>query len=83
MAHKKGQGATRNGRDSHSKRLGVKVTAGEFVQAGSILARQRGTKWHPAKNVRKGGDDTLYSLVDGIVLFRKAKRTFISVLPRS
>ncbi len=82
MAHKKGQGASRNGRDSHSQRLGIKVASGEFVRAGSILARQRGTKWHPAKNVRRGTDDTLYTVVDGIVSFRKAKRTFISVLPR-
>ena len=82
MAHKKGQGASRNGRDSHSQRLGIKVGSGEFVRAGSILARQRGTKWHPAKNVRRGTDDTLYTVVDGIVSFRKAKRTFISVLPR-
>lgn len=81
MAHKKGQGSTRNGRDSESKRLGVKVGAGQLVKAGSILARQRGTKWHPAKNVRRGRDDTLFSMVDGTVQFRKANRTFISVIP--
>ncbi len=81
MAHKKGQGSTRNGRDSAAQRLGVKVGAGEFVKAGSILVRQRGTKWHPAKNVRRGSDDTLFSMVDGIVSFRKADKTFVSVSP--
>ncbi len=81
MAHKKGQGSTRNGRDSHSKRLGVKVSHGQRVTAGSILIRQRGTKWHPDKNVGRGTDDTLFSLVDGIVNFRKAKSTLVSVQP--
>lgn len=81
MAHKKGQGSTRNGRDSQSKRLGVKVGSGEFVKAGSILVRQRGTRWHPAKNVCRGSDDTLFSMIDGVVSFRKADRTFISVQP--
>lgn len=81
MAHKKGQGSTRNGRDSHSKRLGVKVGSGQFVRAGSILVRQRGTKWCPAKNVSRGSDDTLFSQIDGIVSFRKSNRTFISVQP--
>lgn len=79
MAHKKGQGSTRNGRDSHSQRLGIKVGAGELVSAGSILVRQRGTKWHPGKNVGRGTDDTLFALVDGIVKFRKANRTFVSI----
>lgn len=79
MAHKKGQGSTRNGRDSHSKRLGIKVGSGEAVKAGSILARQRGTRWHPAKNVARGTDDTLYALADGIVSFRKTNRTYISI----
>lgn len=79
MAHKKGQGSTRNGRDSHSKRLGVKVGAGEFVRAGSILVRQRGTKWHPSKNVARGTDDTLFALVDGIVAFRSTDKTYISI----
>jgi len=83
MAHKKGQGSTRNGRDSNAQRLGVKETGGAFVTAGSILVRQRGLKWHPAKNVGVGRDDTLFALVDGIVTFRKAKRTFVSVLPPS
>lgn len=81
MAHKKGQGSTRNGRDSEGKRLGIKVGAGQFVTAGSILVRQRGTKWHPAKNVRRGNDDTLFSLVDGIVSFRKTNKTYVSVQP--
>lgn len=79
MAHKKGQGSTRNGRDSHSKRLGIKVGSGEVVRAGSILVRQRGTKWHPAKNVGRGTDDTLFALVDGIVSFRKTDKTYISI----
>ncbi len=83
MAHKKGQGASRNGRDSHSKRLGIKATHGQSVKTGSILVRQRGTKWRPAKNVGIGRDDTLFALIDGIVSFRKTKRTYISVLPAS
>jgi large subunit ribosomal protein L27 len=82
MAHKKGQGATRNGRDSHAQRLGIKATAGEFVTAGSILVRQRGTKWHPAKNVGRGRDDSLFALIDGVVSYRKGVRTFVSVLPQ-
>ena len=81
MAHKKGQGSTRNGRDSQSKRLGLKVGQGEFVSAGSILVRQRGTQWHPKKNVGVGRDFTLYSLVDGVVTFHKADKTWVSVLP--
>lgn len=80
MAHKKGQGSTRNGRDSHSKRLGVKVGAGEVVKAGSILIRQRGTKWHPGKNVGRGVDDTLFALTDGVVNFRKSNKTYVSIL---
>jgi len=80
MAHKKGQGATRNGRDSESKRLGIKVGHGEVVKAGSILVRQRGTKWHPAKNVGCGNDYTLFALADGIVSFRKGKKTYVSIL---
>lgn len=79
MAHKKGQGSTRNGRDSHSKRLGVKVGSGEVVRSGSILIRQRGTKWHPAKNVGRGSDDTLFALADGVVSFRKTNKTYISI----
>jgi large subunit ribosomal protein L27 len=81
MAHKKGQGATRNGRDSNAQRLGNKVTHGELVKIGSILVRQRGTRWRPAKNVAVGRDDTLYSLINGTVHFRKTDRTYVSVLP--
>jgi large subunit ribosomal protein L27 len=81
MAHKKGQGSTRNGRDSNAQRLGVKATSGEFVTAGSILVRQRGTKWHPAKNVALGRDDTIFSLIDGKVVFTRGIRTKVSVLP--
>lgn len=82
MAHKKGQGSTRNGRDSHSKRLGIKAQNGELVAAGSILARQRGTKWHPAKNVGIGRDHTLFALINGTVSFRKSKKTYISIIPK-
>lgn len=81
MAHKKGQGSTRNGRDSHSQRLGIKATGGQFVTAGSIIVRQRGTKWHPKKNVGRGRDDTIYALIDGIVSYRKTNRTYVSVQP--
>lgn len=81
MAHKKGQGSTRNGRDSNSQRLGVKATGGQFVTAGSILVRQRGTKWHPAKNVGMGRDDTLFALIDGIVAYRKCNKTYVSIVP--
>ncbi|GIX03928.1 MAG: 50S ribosomal protein L27 [Planctomycetaceae bacterium] len=69
MAHKKGQGSSRNGRDSRAKRLGVKKFGGERVTAGSILIRQRGTKWYPGRHVGRGGDDTLFALIDGIVYF--------------
>lgn len=79
MAHKKGQGSSRNGRDSHSQRLGIKVGSGQLVTAGSILVRQRGTKWHPAKNVGRGSDDTLFALVEGIVKFHKSSKTYISI----
>lgn len=79
MAHKKGQGASRNGRDSHSKRLGTKVCGGEVVTTGSILVRQRGTKWLPGKNVGRGRDDTLFALIDGVVAFHKAKKTTVSI----
>ncbi|MBE6914859.1 MAG: 50S ribosomal protein L27 [Ruminococcaceae bacterium] len=71
MAHKKGMGSTKNGRDSESKRLGPKRADGQFVLAGNILVRQRGTKIHPGTNVGKGGDDTLYALVDGTVKFER------------
>ncbi len=69
MAHKKGVGSSRNGRDSNSQRLGVKRFGGQQVRAGSILVRQRGTRIHPGKNVRKGGDDTLFATIDGKVRF--------------
>ncbi len=75
MAHKKGGGSTRNGRDSNSKRLGVKVFGGQVVPAGSIIVRQRGTKIHPGDGVRRGGDDTLYAAVTGTVQFKAAKKT--------
>lgn len=74
MAHKKGMGSTRNGRDSESKRLGTKRADGQFVLAGNILVRQRGTKIHPGTNVGIGGDDTLYALVDGTVKFERMSK---------
>lgn len=83
MAHKKGQGSTRNGRDSNAQRLGVKATGGEFVTTGNIIIRQRGTKWVPAKNVGRGKDDTLFALVDGVVKYRKTDKTYVSVVPVS
>ena len=84
MAHKKAAGSTRNGRDSQSKRLGVKKFGGEVVVAGNILVRQRGTKFHPGDNVGCGKDYTLYAKADGKVEFRvkgKNNRTFVSVVP--
>ncbi|MBN1919115.1 MAG: 50S ribosomal protein L27 [Verrucomicrobia bacterium] len=69
MAHKKGLGSSRNGRESHSKRLGVKRYSGQLVTGGTILVRQRGTRIHPGKNVKRGNDDTLFALVDGVVEF--------------
>lgn len=85
MAHKKGVGSSRNGRDSESKRLGVKRFGGQFVRAGNILVRQRGTKFHPGMNVGKGSDDTLFAKIDGIVSFERKDRTRlqISVYPVS
>lgn len=83
MAHKKGGGSSRNGRDSNAQRLGVKRFGGEFVSAGSILIRQRGTKFKPGSNVGRGGDDTLFALIDGVVKFvstGKSKKT-INVVP--
>ncbi|WDV44676.1 50S ribosomal protein L27 [Clostridiaceae bacterium M8S5] len=84
FAHKKGVGSSKNGRDSESKRLGVKRADGQFVLAGNILVRQRGTKIHPGNNVKRGGDDTLFAIVDGIVKFeRKGKnRKQVSVYSR-
>ncbi len=82
MAHKKGVGSSRNGRDSKAKRLGVKEFGGELVTAGSILIRQRGTPFHPGRNVGKGKDDTLYALVEGNVKFETlGGRRTISVYP--
>ena len=83
MAHKKAGGSSRNGRDSESKRLGVKLFGGQAARAGNIIVRQRGTKWHPGDNVGIGKDHTLFALINGRVEFRtKAKgRVFVSVLP--
>lgn len=83
MAHKKGVGSTDNGRDSNSKRLGVKLFGGQSAIAGNIIIRQRGTKFHPGENVGMGKDFTIYSLIDGTVSFKKKRlnRTFVSVLP--
>lgn len=81
MAHKKGQGSSRNGRDSNGQRRGVKKFAGETVQAGSILIRQCGTKFHPGRNVGQGKDYTLFALVDGSVLFDRAGRR-INIVPQ-
>ena len=83
MAHKKGMGSSRNGRDSRSKRLGVKRHDGQLVNAGTILVRQRGTKVHPGRNVGRGGDDTLFAKVSGYVQFecRRAGRRRVRVVP--
>jgi large subunit ribosomal protein L27 len=85
MAHKKGVGSSRNGRESHSKRLGVKAFGGELVSAGSIIIRQRGTRIHPGLNVGLGGDDTIFAKIDGIVTFeRKGRdRKQVSVYPQA
>ena len=81
MAHKKGVGSSKNGSESQSKRLGVKLFGGEFAKAGNIIVRQRGTVHHPGQNVGLGKDHTLYALVDGVVTFRKTKenKSFVSV----
>lgn len=82
MAHKKGQGSTKNGRDSNAQRLGVKAFGGELVTAGSILVRQRGTKFHPGLNVGIGGDDTLFAKVTGKVQFvTRANKKVVNVIP--
>ena len=83
MAHKKAGGSSRNGRDSAGRRLGIKLFGGQSVVAGNILARQRGTKWHPGKNVGIGTDHTLFALIDGRVAYQtKTKdRTYVSVVP--
>lgn len=75
MAHKKGTGSTRNGRDSNAQRLGVKRYGGQAVLAGNILIRQRGTKFHPGNNVGRGSDDTLFALIDGVVTFERKGKT--------
>ena len=74
MAHKKGQGSSQNGRDSHSKRLGVKLHDGQFAKAGAIIVRQRGTRIHPGINVGRGGDDTLFAKLEGIVKYERVGR---------
>lgn len=80
MSHKKGQGSSRNGRDSNAQRLGVKKFGGEAVKTGQIIIRQRGTKWHPGENVRRAKDDTLFAMAPGIVRFNKSpKRTTVFV----
>lgn len=83
MAHKKGAGSSKNGRESESKRLGIKIYGGQFAKAGNILVRQRGTSHHPGENVGIGKDHTLFALVDGVVVFRKRKnnRSYVSVQP--
>ncbi|HWW39485.1 50S ribosomal protein L27 [Pedobacter sp.] len=83
MAHKKGAGSSRNGRESHSKRLGIKIFGGQEAIAGNILVRQRGTKHHPDKGVGIGKDHTLFALVDGTVIFKKKQdnKSYVSVLP--
>ncbi|NQT84960.1 50S ribosomal protein L27 [bacterium] len=81
MAHKKGMGSSHNGRESHSKRLGVKRYGGQFVTGGSILVRQRGTKIHPGRNVGRGRDDTLFAKIDGTVVFEGTSRKRVSVHP--
>ena len=81
MAHKKGAASSRNGRDSAAKRLGVKVHGGQSARAGSIIVRQRGTRWHPGLNVGRGSDDTLFAKADGIVSFHRSRdRRVVSVL---
>lgn len=83
MAHKKGQGSSHNGRESESKRLGVKIFGGQFAKAGNIIVRQRGTQHHPGANMGIGKDHTLFALIDGTVEFRKKKdnRSFVSIVP--
>ena len=85
MAHKKGVGSSKNGRESESKRLGIKIFGGEFAQAGNILIRQRGTVHHPGDNVGMGKDHTLFALKDGIVVFKKKNgdRSYVSIIPQA
>lgn len=83
MAHKKGVGSSKNGRESHSKRLGVKIFGGQICKAGNIIVRQRGTQHHPDQNVGLGKDHTLFALADGVVTFTKKRnnKSYVSVLP--
>jgi len=85
MAHKKGAGSSSNGRESHSKRLGIKIFGGQFAKAGSIIVRQRGTVHNPGVNVGIGKDHTLFALVDGVVEFDKKRqdRSYVSVIPKT
>lgn len=83
MAHKKGLGSTRNGRDSHAKRLGVKMFAGQQIKTGQIIVRQRGTKFHPGENVGRGKDDTLFALCDGRVDFTRGVKRKVHVHPEA
>ena len=80
MAHKKGQGSVKNGRDSHAQRLGVKLFGGQSVRTGGIIVRQRGTKWRPGRNVGRGRDDTLFALCDGVVKFDQGGRR-VTIVP--
>ncbi len=83
MAHKKGVGSSKNGRESASKRLGVKIWGGQYAKAGNIIVRQRGTQHHPGENIGMGKDHTLFALVDGTVQFKKGRkdRSYVSVIP--
>ena len=81
MAHKKGQGSVRNGRESNSQRLGIKVYGGQSVRSGGIIVRQRGTRYHPGRNVGRGSDDTLFALTDGVVTFDRQGRRINVVAP--
>ena len=83
MAHKKGLGSTRNGRDSHAKRLGVKMFAGQQIKPGQIIVRQRGTKFHPGDNVGRGKDDTLFALCDGTLEFTRGVKRRVHVRPQA
>ena len=83
MAHKKGLGSTRNGRDSHAKRLGVKMVAGQQIKTGQIIVRQRGTKFHPGDNVGRGKDDTLFALCDGTLEFTRGVKRRVHVRPQA
>jgi len=81
MAHKKGQGTSRNGRDSRAQRLGTKIFGGQAIKTGQIIVRQRGTHIYPGDNVGRGKDDTLFALTDGVVEFKKGKKHTVSVVP--